>query len=104
MLDVSQIMKDLASMVHEQGDAIGKFHLSCVCVFVHVCLHVFCMDLWFENNIRTFLLCLVLSFRLELDRVSYLFVMIKVNVCVRMLNIVVPKSISISNLCGHVLI
>lgn len=24
MLDVSQIMKDLASMVHEQGDAIGK--------------------------------------------------------------------------------
>jgi len=37
MLDVSQIMKDLACMVHEQGDAIGK--ILCVCVrCVSVCL------------------------------------------------------------------
>ena len=32
ILDVSTIMKELASMVHEQGDAIGKAHSSCVCV------------------------------------------------------------------------
>lgn len=37
MLDVSQIMKDLASMVHEQGDTIGK--TVCVCVSVEYCLH-----------------------------------------------------------------
>lgn len=35
MLDVSQIMKDLASMVHEQGDAIGKILCACL-VFVCV--------------------------------------------------------------------
>lgn len=35
MLDVSQIMKDLASMIHEQGDAIGKTLRVCValCLF-----------------------------------------------------------------------
>lgn len=27
MLDVNQIIKDLASMVHEQGDAIGRYHI-----------------------------------------------------------------------------
>ncbi|XP_010707681.1 t-SNARE domain-containing protein 1 [Meleagris gallopavo] len=26
MLDVNQIIKDLASMVHEQGDTIGRYH------------------------------------------------------------------------------
>lgn len=36
MLDVSQIMKDLASMIHEQGDAIGKI----LCVWL-VCGSVF---------------------------------------------------------------
>lgn len=34
MLDVSQIMKDLASMVHEQGDAIGELLCVCECVCV----------------------------------------------------------------------
>lgn len=29
MLDVSQIMKDLASMVHEQGETIGKTLFYC---------------------------------------------------------------------------
>lgn len=28
MLDVNQIIKDLASMVHEQGDTIGKCHMK----------------------------------------------------------------------------
>lgn len=28
MLDVNQIIKDLASMVHEQGDAIGRCHMK----------------------------------------------------------------------------
>lgn len=37
MLDVSQIMKDLASMVHEQGDAIGKILCGCVWVWL-VCV------------------------------------------------------------------
>lgn len=36
MLDVSQIMKDLASMVHEQGDAIGTVsmhgYIVCLCL------------------------------------------------------------------------
>lgn len=27
MLDVNQIIKDLASMVHEQGDTIGRYHI-----------------------------------------------------------------------------
>lgn len=27
MLDVNQIIKDLASMVHEQGDTIGRYHV-----------------------------------------------------------------------------
>lgn len=30
MLDVNQIMKDLASMVHEQGDTIGEILFMCV--------------------------------------------------------------------------
>lgn len=45
MLDVNQIMKDLASMVHEQGDTIGKmcsFLVNVVCLFV-------------PDRIRTFL-------------------------------------------------
>lgn len=36
MLDVSQIMKDLASLVHEQGASVGKNAHMCVCVFVYV--------------------------------------------------------------------
>lgn len=28
MLDVNQIIKDLASMVHEQGDTIGRCHVK----------------------------------------------------------------------------
>lgn len=37
MLDVSQIMKDLASMVHEQGDTIGK---KCACLALVFVLNI----------------------------------------------------------------
>lgn len=41
MLDVSQIMKDLASMVHEQGDTIGK----CLCRFSYLFLEGQCLTM-----------------------------------------------------------
>lgn len=34
MLDVNQIIKDLASMVHEQGDTIGRYHCWSMWFFV----------------------------------------------------------------------
>lgn len=40
MLDVSQIMRDLASMVHEQGDAIGETSRVYVCVCVYACVYL----------------------------------------------------------------
>lgn len=39
MLDVSQIMRDLGSMVHEQGEAIGKIFIVGACACVECCLH-----------------------------------------------------------------
>ena len=50
MLDVSQIMKDLASMVHEQGDAIGKILFArCLCVLI--CINIVIPDSISINNL-----------------------------------------------------
>ena len=67
MLDVSQIMKDLASMIHEQGDAIGKTLRVCValCLFnivyiaipiskVNLCGHVLIWCAWLITWARKF--------------------------------------------------
>lgn len=49
MLDVNQIMKDLASMVHEQGDTIGEVLIMCVHAW-DVCVSMFKVGDYFVVN------------------------------------------------------
>lgn len=51
MLDISQIMKDLASMVHEQGDTIGKTFCVCVPVCVLRVVYIVSPDSISKDNL-----------------------------------------------------